>query len=72
MEYGEKIRYLREINKMTQAEMAKILQKSQQGYSHLENGKARLSIDDLKTICEFYNISADFILGLPPTLKYPR
>ncbi len=67
-----RIRNLREDRDLTQAQIAKILNKSQQGYAHLENGKAELSIKDLKDLCKYYNISADYILGLsdnPKTLK---
>ncbi len=49
---------------MTQAEVARLLQKSQQGYSHIENGRAELKIDDLKLLCEYYDVSADYIIGL--------
>ena len=63
-DYRERIRGLREDKDMTQAEIAKLLQKSQQGYSHIENGRAELKIDDLKLLCEYYGVSADYIIGL--------
>ncbi|MGN0520272.1 MAG: helix-turn-helix transcriptional regulator [Candidatus Fimenecus sp.] len=62
-----RIRNLREDHDMTQAQAAAILNKSQQGYAHLENGRADLSIDDLRALCRYYNISADYILGLTDT-----
>lgn len=72
MSYVEKLKELREDNDYTQKDIAKILNKSQQGYAHLENGKARFTIDDLQRLCMFYNISADYILGLPQGLEYPK
>lgn len=63
-DYRERIRGLREDKDMTQAEVARLLQKSQQGYSHIENGRAELKIDDLKLLCEYYDVSADYIIGL--------
>lgn len=63
MIYIERIRSLREDNDLKQKDIAKLLKKSQQGYAHLENEQARLSIDDLITLCRYYDISADYILG---------
>ena len=49
---------------MTQADVGKLLNKSQQGYNHIEAGRAELKIDDLITLCKFYNLSADYLIGL--------
>ncbi|MBE6801270.1 MAG: helix-turn-helix transcriptional regulator [Ruminococcaceae bacterium] len=57
------MRSLREDNDLTQAEVAKIIDKSQQGYNHIEVGRAELKIDDLIKLCDFYNVSADFFIG---------
>ncbi len=62
-----RLRNLREDNDMTQSQVAKILNKSQQGYDHLENGRADLSVDDLRSLCKYYNVSADYIIGLIDT-----
>ena len=64
MDYRERMRALREDNDLSQAELGKVLNKSQQGYSHIENGRAELKIDDLVLLCRFYNVSADYIIGL--------
>lgn len=64
-----RIRSLREDHDLTQAQVAKILNKSQQGYAHLENGRAELSIKDLKDLCALYNVSADYIIGLTDTVQ---
>ncbi len=63
MDYRERMRSLREDNDLTQAEVAKIIDKSQQGYNHIEVGRAELKIDDLIKLCDFYNVSADFFIG---------
>lgn len=63
MIYTERIRALREDNDLKQKDLCKILKKSQQGYSHLENGNAKFTVEDIITICRYYNISADYILG---------
>lgn len=72
MNYIKRLKELREDNDLTQAEAGKILNKSQQGYAHLENGKARFTLDDLTKLCLYYGVSADYILGLPDDLNYPK
>ncbi len=64
MKYREIMRNLREDRDLTQREVAKIINKSQQGYSHIEEGRAELKIDDMIKLCEFYGVSADYFVGL--------
>ena len=64
MDYRARMRALREDRYLTQVEVAKILNKSQQGYSHIESGRAELKIDDLITLCRFYGVSSDYFIGL--------
>lgn len=63
MDYIQKIKDIREDRDKTQKEIGKIISKSQQGYAHIENRKAKLTIEDLMKLCEYYNLSADYILG---------
>lgn len=72
MNYVSRLRALREDRDKSQREIGKILNKSQQGYAHLENGNARFTIDDLIKLCLYYKVSADYILGLPQDLDYPK
>lgn len=64
MDYRKRLREVREDRDLSQSDVAKVLQKSQQGYSHIENGRAELKIDDLITLCRFYDLSADYMVGL--------
>ena len=64
MDYRERLRAVREDTDLTQKEIGGLLNKSQQGYSHIESGRAELKIDDLKTLCRFYGLSADYLIGL--------
>ena len=64
MDYRARMRALREDNDLKQREVARVINKSQQGYSHIEDGRAELKIDDLIKLCRFYGVSADYILGL--------
>lgn len=68
MDYRTRLRSLREDRDLTQTEVGKLLQKSQQGYNHIEAGRAELKIEDLAKLCQFYNVSADYILDLPDNL----
>jgi len=62
--YHERIRGLREDNDKTQKELAEYLSIAQNTYSQYENGKRELPLDCLISLCKFYNVSADYILGL--------
>ncbi len=64
MNYRTRMRDLREDRDLTQKEVGAIINKSQQGYSHIEDGRAELKIDDLITLCKFYGVSADYFIGL--------
>lgn len=60
---------LRTDNDLKQSDVAKKLNISQQYYSEYEKGNRELPIRHLKTLCEYYNISADYILGYTNTPK---
>lgn len=64
MDYRRRLRELREDHDLSQAQVGKIINKSQQGYDHIEKGRAELKIDDLVTLCQFYEVSADYIIGI--------
>ena len=64
MDYRTRLKNLREDHDLTQATVGAHLQKSQQGYYHIETGRAELKIEDLIRLCRLYNVSADYIIGL--------
>ena len=64
MNYRERIKNVREDRDLTQAQIGKILNKSQQGYNHIETGRAELKIEDLVSLCKYYDLSADYLIGL--------
>ena len=64
MDYRKRLRNIREDRDLTQADVARVLQKSQQGYNHIEMGRAELKIEDLVKLCAFYDLSADYIIGI--------
>ena len=64
MNYRTRMRNLREDRDLTQREVAKVINKSQQGYSHIEDGRAELKIEDMIKLCKFYGVSSDYFVGI--------
>lgn len=62
----ERIRGLREDNDLTQEQIAQVLGTSQTMYARYERGANELPIRHLITLCQFYNVSADYFLGTAP------
>ncbi len=69
LEYMERLRGLREDNDLTQGQVAEVLGTSQTMYARYERGATDLPIRHLVTLCRFYNVSSDFLLGLRPDKK---
>ncbi len=63
-EYWHIIRELREDHDLTQSDLAHVLGTTQQVYSRYEKGVNEMPIRHLITICRFYGVSADEVLGL--------
>ena len=62
--YVKRIRDLREDSDKTQNDIARILGTSQTMYARYERGANELPLHHLKTLCKYYKVSADYILGL--------
>ena len=67
--YIEIIRELREDNDKTQQEIANYLGTSQTMYARYERGANELPLRHLISLCKYYNVSADYILGLSKLKK---
>ena len=59
-----RIRDLREDNDLSQREVAKMLNCSQQVYSNYELGQRDIPTQVLIELSRFYKVSVDYILGL--------
>lgn len=71
--YAVRLRDLREDNDLTQTHIAKLLNIKQNTYSQYESGVRQIPIDALVKLCEFYNTSVDYIIGLTNEKRpYPR
>ncbi len=64
MELKDRLKNLREDNDLKQDTIAKMLGIRQNVYSRYETGKNEMPIHHLIKICIFYNVSADYFLGL--------
>lgn len=62
--YVEIIRDLREDSDKTQKEVADYLGTTQQVYSRYEKGENEIPVRHIISLCKYYNVSADYILGL--------
>lgn len=68
-----RLRDLREDNDMSQAQMAELLNCSQQTYSRYESHTTEIPLESLIFLAEYYKTSVDYLLGLTDTKKpYPR
>ena len=63
-EYWEILRELREDRDLKQSTIAEVLGTTQQVYSRYENGINEMPIRHLRTLCSYYGVSADYVLGL--------
>jgi transcriptional regulator with XRE-family HTH domain len=62
--YIEILRGLREDCDKTQREIAEILGTSQTMYARYEREANEMPIRHLIKLCKYYNVSADYVLGL--------
>ncbi|MGN0520271.1 MAG: helix-turn-helix domain-containing protein [Candidatus Fimenecus sp.] len=67
MDYIDRLTNLRIDRDIKQTEVAQVLGIKQSAYSKYEKRRVKLQIEDLLKLCAFYNISADYILGLTDT-----
>ena len=60
---GERLRALRLEKGLTLKEVSSILGINLMTYAHYEHGDREPSISMLKSLCDFYDVSADYLLG---------
>ena len=77
MKYGEKLKELREYSndkrKISQKEIAELLEIKQQQYSEYEIGKVLIPINYLSRLADFYDVSIDYLLYNTDERKpYPK
>lgn len=72
MTFYERIKELRTDNDKAQKEIAAILKVGQSYYSKQERGEKPFQIEQIIILAKYYQVSADYILGLPKGLSWPR
>lgn len=61
---AEKLKELRIEKGLSQREVSSALGMTRNAFTNYENGYREPSLDNLKKICQFFNVSADYLLGL--------
>lgn len=62
--FGQRLRQIREEQGKTRKEIAELLGVSKTQISDMENGKSGTSLDRLYFLCQYYQVSSDYLLGL--------
>ena len=69
--FGEKIKALREDMDLNQTQLGEKVNLSQRKISYIECGKFEPNLDDIIVFCNFFKVSANYLLGLPENYKNP-
>lgn len=70
--YQIRIKELRIDKDLSQETVANYLGIKQTVYSRYETGKNEMKIEYLAKLAKYYGVSADYIMGLPKNMKWPR
>ena len=71
MNYGEKLKFLRERIGKSSVFIAKLLNISDSLYSRYEKEKQTIPLKHLITLCDFYEVSLDYIFAFTEEKNYP-
>lgn len=72
LSFGEKVRALREDADLNQTELGKAINITQRKISYIECGKFEPNLQDIIAICNFFKVSADYLLGIPKHYENPE
>lgn len=64
------MKYIREDKDLTQKQIAKILGVERSTYTGWETGKDTIPLRKLSQLCDFYNVSIDYVTGLSNIKNY--
>lgn len=62
--FNERLKLLRTKSNTSQKDLAKMLNISDRAFRNYENGTSEPTYDNLIILCKFFNVSADYLLGL--------
>lgn len=63
MNFSERLRQLRISHNLTLREVSAAIGLSLMAYAHYEHGDREPSIETLKKLCDYFNVSADYLIG---------
>ena len=63
MKFQERLKELRIEKKISQAEIGKLLNMSKMAVSHWEKGNSEPSIEQLKILAKYFDVSVDYLIG---------
>ena len=72
MDFIDRLTELRMDRDISQKDIANLLGCQQSAVSKYERRKVPYRVEDVITLCKFYEVSADYVLGLPKDLTWPR
>lgn len=61
---GQRLSEIRKSKGITRREVMELLNVTRTQVSDIENGKSGTTLDRLYQLCEFYQVSADYLLGI--------
>jgi len=61
--FGQRLHLLRKQSGATQVDLSELLGVTKTQISDLENGKTTTSLARLCLLCDYFNVSADYLLG---------
>lgn len=69
--YTERLKEIREDHDLLQKDISNVLNIDTSYYGKYERGIISMPIEHLITLCHYYKVSADYILGIPYTYEKP-
>ena len=69
MEPYQRLRDMREDHDLSQADIANLLQTTQEQISKYETGKQMMGVDKYIKLARYYNVSLDYLTGIIDTPK---
>lgn len=61
---GQRLSAIRESKGISRKEVTELLNVTRTQVSDIENGKSGTNLDRFYQLCEFYQVSADYLLGI--------
>lgn len=61
--FGKRLKLLRKERKLKQKEMAELMNLAERNYQRLEYGQTNVTATNLIFLCDYFHVSADFLLG---------